>query len=85
MHDCFGRKRPSIKASKFLAAIVWRLEKIKAIFTNSNPLITKETVDAAFQEVNFSNQKIVKALNYKFIPIKSSIETICKIFLEQQK
>jgi nucleoside-diphosphate-sugar epimerase len=85
MHDCFGRKRPGIKASKFLAAIVWRLEKIKAIFTNSNPLITKETVDAAFQEVNFSNQKIVKALNYKFIPIKSSIETICKIFLEQQK
>jgi len=85
MHDSFSRKRPSIKASKFLAAIVWRLEKIKAIFTNSNPLITKETVDAAFQEVNFSNQKIVKALNYKFIPIKSSIETICKIFLEQQE
>ena len=85
MHDCFGKKRPSIKASKFLAAFVWRLEKIKAFITKSNPLITEETVEAAFQQVHFSNEKINIALQYKFIPIKQSIETICKIFLTQQK
>jgi dihydroflavonol-4-reductase len=85
MHDCFGRKRPHIKASKFLAAIVWRLEKFKSILFGGNPLITKETVDAAFQRVNFSNEKVKKTLNYKFSPIHESIETICKIFLSQQK
>jgi nucleoside-diphosphate-sugar epimerase len=85
MHDNFGKKRPSIKASKLLAAMVWRLEKIKSLITNSNPLITKETVDAAFQEVHFSNEKIKNALNYEFIPVKNSIETICKIFLQQQQ
>lgn len=85
MHDRFGKKRPSIKASKLLAAIVWRFEKIKSMIIKSNPLITKETVDAAFQEVHFSNQKIINALNYEFIPIMKSVESICKIFLEQQK
>jgi nucleoside-diphosphate-sugar epimerase len=85
MHDCFAKKRPSIKASKFLAAIVWRLEKVKAFITNSNPLITKETVEAAFQQVHFSNQKISNTLNFKFIPITNSIETICGIFLKQKK
>jgi dihydroflavonol-4-reductase len=85
MHDCFGVKKPQIKASKFLAALVWRLEKLKSIIIGGNPLITKETVEAAFQKVTFSNEKVKQTLNYKFIPIHESIETICKIFLSQQK
>jgi nucleoside-diphosphate-sugar epimerase len=85
MHDQFNKKRPDIKASPMLAAIVWRLEKIMSIFTNKNPLITKETVEAAFQKVYFSNKKISHDLNYNFIPVKDTIETVCKIFLKQQK
>lgn len=85
MHDCFDKKRPGIKASAALAAIVWRVEKIKSKITGSNPLITKETVEAAFQKVHFSNTKIKQALRYEFIPINQSIETICKLFLAQQK
>ncbi len=85
MHDHFGKKRPGIKASKLLAAIVWRLEKIKSLLTSANPLITKETVEAAFQQVYFSNQKVKSTLNYEFIPISNSLETICKIYLSQRK
>ena len=85
IHDNFGKKRPSIKASIFLAAIVWRIEKIKALLTNTNPLITRETVIAAFQKVHFSNQKVKTALKHEFIPIKKSLETICKIYLLQRK
>ncbi|HRG58231.1 MAG TPA: NAD-dependent epimerase/dehydratase family protein [Bacteroidia bacterium] len=83
MHDCFGKPRPSIKASKILAALVWRLEKFKSIITGSNPLITKETVDAAFQKVQFSNKKITDTLSYQFIPINESIANICNIFKAQ--
>lgn len=83
MHDHFGKKRPGIKASKMLASIVWRLEKFKSLLTGSNPLITKETVDAAFQKVEFSNQKIKRTLNFEFIPVKDSIEQNCKLFLLQ--
>jgi len=85
IHDNFGKKRPSIKASIFLAAIVWRIEKIKALLTNTNPLITRETVIAAFQKVHFSNQKVKTALKHEFIPVNKSLETICKIYLLQRK
>jgi len=85
MHDSFGKKRPSIHASKILAAIVWRIEKLKSFITNTNPLITEETVEAAFQQVNFSNKKVKTTLNYEFIPIKESVENICKIFLSTNK
>jgi nucleoside-diphosphate-sugar epimerase len=85
IHDNFGKKRPSIKASIFLAAIVWRIEKIKALLTNTNPLITRETVQAAFQKVHFSNQKVKTALKHEFIPVNKSLETICKIYLLQRK
>lgn len=84
MHDCFGKPRPSIKASKILAALVWRLEKLKSKITGSNPLITKETVEAAFQKVEFSNKKITAALGYQFIPINESIACICHIFMAQK-
>ena len=85
MHDCFNTKRPAIKASKFLAGIVWRLEKIKSLLMGGNPLITKETVDAAFQQVHYSNDKVIKTLNYTFIPIEETIKTNCAIFLQQKK
>lgn len=85
MHDSFGKKRPSIHASKILAAIVWRIEKLKSFLTSTNPLITEETVEAAFQQVNFSNKKVKTTLNYEFIPIKESVENICKIFLSTNK
>lgn len=84
MHDCFGKNRPAIKASKILAAVVWRFEKIKSKLTGSNPLITKETVEAAFQKVQFSNKKIKEALGYNFIPISESVSTICMIFKAQK-
>lgn len=85
MHDCFKIKRPAIKASPFLAALVWRLEKIKSQILGTNPLITKETVEAAFQTVLFSNQKIITALDYSFMPINESIAAICKVFLSQHE
>lgn len=85
MHDSFGKKRPSIHASKILAAIVWRIEKLKSFLISTNPLITEETVEAAFQQVNFSNKKVKTTLNYEFIPIKESVENICKIFLSTNK
>jgi nucleoside-diphosphate-sugar epimerase len=85
MHDNFNKKRPSVKASKALAAVVWRLEKLRSKITGKNPLITKETVEAAFQKVYFSNQKISNELNYNFIAVRESINVICKIFLAQQK
>jgi nucleoside-diphosphate-sugar epimerase len=83
MHQAFNKKLPWLKASALAGAVVWRLEKFISFFTNKKPLITKETVSAAFQKVYFSNAKVVQALQYKFIPIKETIENTAAIYKQQ--
>jgi dihydroflavonol-4-reductase len=82
MHDCFGRPKPSAYANKFLSELVWRVEKIRSSILHTNPLITKETVRSAHQINRFSNKKVAKALSYRFIPIKKSVEDTCILFMK---
>jgi dihydroflavonol-4-reductase len=76
--DGFGTKRPSKLVTPLLAAIVWRLEKVKSFITNTTPLITKETAATALVFANFDNTKLLKALpNFKYQPLATSILRIC--------
>lgn len=76
----FGKKKPSKKATVFLAEFIWRLEKIRSSINASNPLITKETARTAFEKNSYSNEKIKSLLNYNFIPLEESIKHTCKMF-----
>jgi dihydroflavonol-4-reductase len=76
--DGFGKKRPYRKVSRWMAEIVWRLERLKAIFTGKNPLLTKETTRTARAVVNFDNKKLLKALpNFQYRNLNDSIKRIC--------
>jgi dihydroflavonol-4-reductase len=75
---CFEKKLPQKKVTPFLAAIVWRLEAIKSMFTGKEPLVTKETARTALAKVYFDNSKILKALpGFKFTPIYETIQHTC--------
>lgn len=63
-----------IPASNILLAIKWRIEHVKSLILKSEPLITKETVSFSRQNVLFSNEKIVKELNFSFKPISDTID-----------
>ncbi len=77
--DAFGKKRPSKAVTPFLAAIVWRVEKIKSFFTKKDPMVTKETADSALSTVQFDNTALLKALpSFTYTPIQKSVEEICK-------
>ena len=73
---------PKYKAAKFLSELVWRADKIKTSILKTKPLITKETARTANAKSYYSNEKIISAINYKFIPISQSIEHICKLFIQ---
>jgi len=75
-------KSPSILANKFLSELSWRILKVGSLITGNKPLITKETAQSANSHYHYSSEKVIKALNYKFIPIKDSIDTIGKIYLK---
>jgi len=75
---CFGKKPPHKKVTPFIAAIVWRLEAIKSMFTGKDALVTKETARTALTKVYFDNNKILKALpGFQFTPINETIKNIC--------
>jgi len=75
--DAFKVPRPSKKVTPLLAAIVWRLEAVKAFFTGSSPLLTKETTLTAQAVVNFDNTKLLKALpDFSYTPLEETIHRV---------
>ena len=72
------RQPPHRKVTALLAAIVWRLEAIKAMFNGKDPMLTKETAKTAQSKVYFENNKFLSyAPNFQYTPVKDSIKRIC--------
>ena len=75
--DAFKVPRPYKKVTPLLAAIVWRLEAVKAFFTGSSPLLTKETTLTAQASVYFDNSKLLKALpDFSYTPLEQTINRV---------
>jgi len=78
--DEFNKKRPSIKVTKLMSAIGWRLEKIKAVLTGRSPMLTKQSSKSIHNKQYYSSEKIIKALNYKFEPTSETIKNVCELY-----
>ena len=79
----FNKKVPSKKVTPFLAAVTWRLEAIKTIFTKSAPLITKETAATSLTNVEYDNSKLLQALpQFKYRRLEETILNTCKKLTE---
>jgi len=76
--DAFNKKRPSKKVTPLLAAIVWRWEAFKSLFTGTVPLITKETAATALTKANFDNGKLKKYFpSFEYTRLDDSIKNTC--------
>ena len=76
--ECFDKKPPYKKVTTFMAELIWRTEAIRAAFTGSDNLLTKETARTAQAKVQFDNSKILKALpGFKFTKIEDTIIHTC--------
>jgi dihydroflavonol-4-reductase len=77
--DAFGVPRPSRKVNPLIAAVVWRLEKLRCMITGGTPKVTRETARTSLALVNINNQKLLDAFpSFSYTPLKQSIERICK-------
>jgi nucleoside-diphosphate-sugar epimerase len=83
--DALNIPRPSKKASKFISAIAWRIEKIKSLLTSKSPLITKETARTATCIHRYSSSKIEENLNFSFIPIQQCVEDTVRRYLSDHR
>lgn len=71
-------KAPSINTPKWLIGVVWRIVGVVAWLRGKHPTITKETAHSAFSTMEYSNEKVSKLLDYKFIPVKDAIDNAVK-------
>jgi nucleoside-diphosphate-sugar epimerase len=84
--DGFGKKHPHRKATPFLGSIAWRMERIKSLFADSKPLLTKESARVAHSNTFFGNAKLLKAFpEFSFTPLQESIQKACKNYLHTIK
>jgi nucleoside-diphosphate-sugar epimerase len=82
--DAFKVSRPYKRVTPLLASIVWRLEAVKAFFTGSSPLLTKETTLTAQAVVNFDNSKLLKALpHFSYTPLENTITRVVEELKEK--
>lgn len=77
-----GKKTPSIKVTKLMAEIAWRIESLRSLITRKKPLVTHETARNSRCSWYYSNEKIKTVLKKEFTPISKSIENTCRLFIE---
>lgn len=71
------KKKPSIHIMPWMAAIAWRIERLRSLLTGSNPLITQETALLAQTSFAYDNSKIRRTLPYTFRNLDDSIAWTC--------
>ena len=79
----FNKKAPSHTLSSFWIGVLWRLEALRAFFTNKSPLITKETALNSRTKFAYKNQKVQQAINFQFTDLDETISRVCD-FLQKQ-
>lgn len=80
-----GKKPPSIKVTKLMGAIGWRLEKLKSVFTNVPATLTKHTAKSIHEKHYYSSEKIHLALNFNFESISETIKSVCALYQKEIK
>jgi dihydroflavonol-4-reductase len=81
MAHYFGKRPPYRKVSPWMAALVWRLEKVKSLIKNEEPLLTKETAETAQMKVYFDGSKIIKYLpDFQYKKVEESIKEACAAY-----
>jgi nucleoside-diphosphate-sugar epimerase len=82
MAKYFGKRAPYRKVSSLMAALVWRVERVKSLFTGEDPLLTKETAETAQMKVYFDGSKLRNAIpGFSYRPLEESIAESCKEYL----
>lgn len=75
----FGVKAPGTEAKPWMAALVWRLESLLALFGRKQN-ITRETARSAMAVTQYSNEKIKSEINFEFIPIEKAVQNTVRFF-----
>lgn len=79
-----GKPAPGRPVTPFLAEIGWRLAALKGFFTQTSPLVTKETARMSQHRYYYSNAKLLAALPaFTFAGIEDTVARVSRLFLQE--
>ncbi len=78
--DRMLKPRPWIYASGAMLELAWRLTGIYSFLLNKTSSITRETAFAANSVNKFNGSKIIRTINFDYLPITRSIEQTVTCF-----
>jgi dihydroflavonol-4-reductase len=76
----FQKKPPAFKLGKKWASALGRLEEMKSILMQTDPLITRTSALIASESFHYINQKVVDHLGFKFHSIADTLDWCCDHF-----
>ena len=78
----FGKRKPYRRATPILGEIVWRLEKMRNLFADGKPLLTRESARIAHSKTEFDNTAVLIALpGFAFTPLEEVIQKACEKYI----
>jgi nucleoside-diphosphate-sugar epimerase len=78
----FGKREATRKASPWMGQLVWRLERLKSLFSGQDPLLTRETAETAQMHVSYNCSKLLHALpGFSFRSLEETIAGYCRQYL----
>ena len=80
--DHIGVRRPSIKVSKLMGEIAWRLDWFKGLFGGQRKL-TRQTSKSAHHISRYSSEKVKSQLGIELEPIKDVIASVSKNYKKE--
>jgi nucleoside-diphosphate-sugar epimerase len=69
----FNRKKPTVKANKFMLYVVWVLQSLISIFIPLKTRITRNMIKTIFLQSEYDNSKSIQDLKINYTPIEESI------------
>lgn len=80
-----NKKAPSIKANKILLEIAWRLVAIYALFSQKEPILTKETAQITKANFMYNAHKSSTILGLTYQQLPDTIAHVCNELLLKNK
>ncbi|NQW35986.1 MAG: NAD-dependent epimerase/dehydratase family protein [Flavobacteriales bacterium] len=78
--DALHVKKSTIKITKFIGAIGWRLDWVRSLLTGKSALFTKQSAKSLHQKTYYDSDKIINALNFKFKKIIDVVKETAEVY-----
>jgi dihydroflavonol-4-reductase len=79
----FNVKPPGFRVGKILSEIAWRVERIRSLFSGSEPILTKETVKLSGFSFEYQNKKIKELVGFEFTPLEATTSKTCSELMKR--